>query len=155
MLARDVMTTDFHSLKPDIPLHKALEPLWQIHHFEAPVVEDGRLVGMVNIRNLVRQSLPRYLLEAEMGDVSYAPDLHQVTDRMRAMGRKTVREVMVTHYRKVSADTALFAVAALLMKEDTKEAHNVAVVDDNGRLEGLISEWDILRHVFGQLDFDG
>ncbi|HKJ71238.1 MAG TPA: CBS domain-containing protein [Gammaproteobacteria bacterium] len=148
MLASDVMTTEIRTLDPETRVRDALEDFWSGRLFEAPVTENGRIVGMLNLRHLIRQALPGYLLEEEMGDVSFAPDLEQVARRACEEGDKRVRDMMLTRFRTVRQDTALFAVATKLLKEDTKEAQHVAVVDGQGQLLGLVSEWEILRHIY-------
>jgi len=99
--------------------------------------------------------LPSYIRDdRHFNNLTFAPDLHQVTDRMHDMGRATVREVMSQQVRTVRPDTALLAVATALIRDEGKEARNVWVVDEEQKLVGQISEWEVMRHVFGQLDFE-
>ncbi|KPV41383.1 hypothetical protein AN478_02045 [Thiohalorhabdus denitrificans] len=154
MLARDVMSTDFFILTPDALVHQALEPVWENRRRELPVVEEGRFLGVLTMRELIRQALPSYIRnDRHFANLTFAPDLHQVTDRLQELGQRTVREVMSREVRKVGPDTALLAVATALIRDEDKEARNVWVVDDGHKLVGQISEWEVMRHIFGRLDF--
>ena len=156
MQASDVMTTDFFILAPDAPVHKALEPVWERRRREIPVVEEGRFVGVLTMRELIRRALPSYIRDDRHFDnLTFAPDLHQVTDRLREMGRGTVREAMSRQVRTVAPDTALLAVATALIRDEGKETRNVWVMDEEHRLLGQISEWEVMRHVFSQVEFEG
>ena len=155
MQASDVMTTDFFILNPDVPVHEALEPVWERRRREIPVVEDGRFVGVLTMRELIRRALPSYIRDdRHFANLTYAPDLHQVADRIKGMGQATVREAMSKEVRKVAPETALLAVATALIRDEGKETRNVWVVEDGHKLVGQISEWEVLRHVFHQLAFD-
>ena len=154
MYASDVMSTDFFILAPDAPVHEALEPVWDNRRREMPVVEKGRFVGVLTMRELIRGALPSYIRDdRHFSNLTFAPDLHQVSDRLHAMGKRSVREAMSEEVRTVRPDTALLAVATALIRDEGKEARNVWVVDEEQKLVGQISEWEVLRHVFTSLDF--
>jgi len=156
MLASDVMTTDFFILDPDVPVHQALEPVWERRRREMPVVEGGRFVGVLTMRELIHRALPSYIRDDRHFDnLTFAPDLHQLSDKLKDMGQATVREAMSQQVRTVAPDTSLLAVATALIRDEGKETRNVWVVDDGHQLVGQISEWEVLRHVFQQLDFGG
>jgi len=156
MLASDVMTTDFFILDPDVPVHQALEPVWERRRREIPVVEGGRFVGVLTMRELIHRALPSYIRDDRHFDnLTFAPDLHQLSDKLKDMGQATVREAMSQQVRTVAPDTSLLAVATALIRDEGKETRNVWVVDDGHQLVGQISEWEVLRHVFQQLDFGG
>jgi CBS domain-containing protein len=155
MLASDVMTTDFFILDPDVPVHKALEPVWERRRREIAVVDGGRFVGVLTMRELIRRALPSYIRDdRHLDNLAFAPDLRQVTERLKAMGQTTVREAMSAQVRVVAPDTSLLAVATALIRDEGKETRNVWVVDGDRKLVGQISEWEVLRHVFHQVAFD-
>lgn len=155
MLASDVMTTDFFILDPEVPVYQALEPVWERRRREIPVVDEGRFVGVLTMRELIHRALPSYIRDdRHFANLTFAPDLHQITDRMKDLGSSTVREAMSREVRTVATDTSLLAVATALIRDEKKETRNVWVVDDEDKLVGQISEWEVLRHVFQQLDFN-
>ena len=58
--------------------------------------------------------------------------------------RKTARDVMQTHVVQVSADDPLSVVERLFFEEGI---HGAPVVDDEGRVNGVITTTDLLRAV--------
>ena len=97
MLASDVMTTDFFILDPDVPVHQALEPVWERRRREIPVVEQGRFIGVLTMRELIHRALPSYIRDDRHFDnLNFAPDLHQLSDRLREQGKATVRDAHIT-----------------------------------------------------------
>jgi CBS domain-containing protein len=156
MLASDVMTTDFFILDPDVPVHQALEPVWERRRREIPVVDQGRFIGVLTMREIIHRALPSYIRDNRHFDnLTFAPDLHQLSDRLQEQGKTTVRQAMSAEVRKVAPDTSLLAVATALIRDEGKETRNVWVVDEGQHLVGQISEWEVLRHVFQRLDFEG
>jgi len=63
-----VMITDFRGLRPDDPLAHAVEHVVAGFQQDFPVVEDGRLVGVLT-RNDLAAALGRYGPETRVGDV--------------------------------------------------------------------------------------
>ena len=156
MLASDVMTTDFFILEPDVPVHQALDPVWERRRREIPVVEQGRFIGVLTMRELIHRALPSYIRDdRHFANLTFAPDLHQLSDRLQELGKTTVREAMSAEVRTVAPDTSLLAVATALIRDEGKETRNVWVVNEQQQLVGQISEWEVLRHVFQHLDFEG
>ena len=62
------MITDFRALRPDDPLAQAVEHVVAGFQQDFPVVEDGRLVGVLT-RNDLAAALGRYGPETRVGDV--------------------------------------------------------------------------------------
>src|SRR5260370_20103447 len=64
------MITDFRTLRPDDPLGRAVEYLLAGYRQDFPVVEDGRLVGVLQ-RDDLSAALGKYGLEAPVRDVMH------------------------------------------------------------------------------------
>ncbi|HKL78152.1 MAG TPA: CBS domain-containing protein [Gammaproteobacteria bacterium] len=155
MLASDVMSTDFHILSPGEPVHQALDAVWERRRREIPVVDQDQFVGVLTMRELIRQALPSYIRDdRHFANLTFAPDLRQVTERLRDMGRATVGEAMSRQVRTVAPDTALLAVATALIRDEGKETRNIWVVDGDHHLRGQISEWEVLRNIYATVEFD-
>lgn len=60
--AEDVMTRDVHTVGPDTDIEDLVELMVHQHANPVPVVEDGRLVGIVSRSDLV------HLMAAELGE---------------------------------------------------------------------------------------
>jgi CBS domain-containing protein len=105
-----VMITDIHTLRPDDPLSRAVEYLLAGFQEDFPVVEGGRLVGV----------LTRNDLAAALG--KYGPDA-------------PVRDVMRTDF--VTADPRDMLQTAFARLQDC-DCHTLPVVQD-GRLLGVVT----------------
>jgi CBS domain-containing protein/rubredoxin len=113
--ARDVMTADPITVRPDASVHEAAELLSEHRVSGLPVCDaNGNLVGVVSEFDLIARS-----------------------------GR-TVGDVMTRDVVSVKEHATLEAVRAVLVSRRLKRA---PVVDDAGRLVGLISRADLVREL--------
>ena len=129
MKIADVMTVDPRSLPADTGLAQALSSMAQRHIRHVPVVEAGRVVGVVSDRDL---------LAATGGEPQ------------RAEGR-TLREVM--HAPPVTArpdDTLVTAAVEI----GVRKIGSLPVVDDEHRLVGILTDTDLMG-VFVRSSRDG
>ncbi len=116
---RDVMTSDVFTLSTRTSVDDAARSLTLHKVSGAPVLERGRIVGLVSNTDLVD---PRY--------------------RSRGTGAVTVAEAMTNAvYGVRPGDPVMLAVR--LMAE--QGIHRVVVVDDHGKLVGIVSSMDVLR----------
>lgn len=113
--ARDVMTADPITVRPEASVHEAAELLAERRVSGLPVCDpNGNLVGILSEFDLIARS-----------------------------GR-TVGEVMTRDVVSVKEHATLDAVRAVLVSRRLKR---VPVVDDAGRLVGLISRADLVREL--------
>ncbi len=129
MLVRDWMTRDVVTVTPDTSLMNARRLLdtYEIRHL--PVVEHGRVVGMVSDRNLRTSD----------------PALRSALDTLRsdlAEGRfRPVASLMSAPARTVAPTDTLASASALMMAERIGAVPVVA----GGRIVGILSLVDCLR----------
>jgi acetoin utilization protein AcuB len=136
MRVSDIMTRSVITLHEEDNLERILRELGQLRFHHLPVVDDGRVVGMVSQRDL----LGHLVSDLEPGPVAQARE-------RRLLEQTFVRDVMHTHVKTVSEDT-LVAAAATDMLELRIGA--LPVVDRGGRLVGIVTEHDLLRMVAGR-----
>ncbi len=60
MLVSDVMTTDLTTITPDMHLLRIIDIMIKKHVRRLPVLEDGKLVGMVYLSRVFQQLLGRF-----------------------------------------------------------------------------------------------
>jgi CBS domain-containing protein len=127
----EVMQREFMHLAPDDGLDfvEEIMDLGRVRHF--PVLEDGRLVGIVSQRDLLAASLTRVL---DFEGAHRRAFLHSVE----------VREVMTRSVRTVKPETTLAEVARLL------DRHKIGcvVVTEGERPVGLVTETDLLARAY-------
>lgn len=115
----DIMTRQLVTLKPtdDLALAESILALGRFRHL--PVVEDGRLLGLITHR-----------------------DLLSVWAKATALGQRLVpaREVMQTNLATATPDTPVFEVAHLMHENK----FGCMPVVERGRLVGIVTEADFL-----------
>jgi len=100
MLIRDIMTHNVITIPSDTPVLEA-ERIMGFHKFERlPVVDKGKLVGLVTKDNLLKAS-PSNATSFSRGELHYL------------LSRLTVKEIMVKKVVTVSPDTSVEKAAAL------------------------------------------
>jgi CBS domain-containing protein len=136
---RDAMTADAMTVTPSLALRDAVERLVGRGFRALPVVDDGgQLVGMVTNRDLVE----RGGLEARVELLgAMAPEARAaILERLDPARR--VADVMTAAPVSIRASDTL-ARATHLMAE--RRLKRLPVVEDGGRLVGIVSRMDILR----------
>ena len=123
---KDIMTTDVVTTTSDVDVIYAFEKLMEYKISSLPVVEDGKLIGIITAtdvgHNLI---LDKYELGTSVG------------------------EIMITSVVTISPDDTL-ETAIKAMKESTSSSgilNQLPVVDD-GKLVGIISDGDIIQEIF-------
>lgn len=149
--ARDVMIPHVVTVSPDLPLDALQDLLLAERIGGVPVLERGRLVGMVSRSDIVRalsleRSLAGVVADSLVG-AEFAPGEDQgtgvvpdsVRERLRA---HRVRDVMITDILSVSPDAPVAEVARIMVD---RHVHRLPVVAPDGRLEGIIGSLDLVR----------
>ena len=136
MKVRDLMTTDPITTTPDAPLKEAARMMVREKISGLPVMEGGKLVGMVTEGDFLRQEANRdqpyrlSLLEALFGDRGAEPAV------------ETVGEVMSEPVITITPDATVSEAARVMSHRKVKR---LPVVDDEGELIGVISRADIVN----------
>jgi acetoin utilization protein AcuB len=127
MLVRDVLTPNVISVSPKTTLPEAVRLMRERGIRHLPVVEDGKLVGIVSDRDLKRA----------MASPATSLEVHELT---YLLNRLAVGEIMT---RTVITIGAMFPVeeAARLM---VMEKVSALPVTDADRLIGIVTETDVL-----------
>jgi CBS domain-containing protein/anti-sigma regulatory factor (Ser/Thr protein kinase) len=123
---REVMTPAAKVVTPDLPMAQVLELFRQARISGAPVVANDDLVGIVSIEDLIR-SLTRGSLEAP------------------------VRDYMTTELITASASDPV--VEALKLFDQT-QVGRLPVLDEKGKLAGIITKGDITHGLLKELQRD-
>ena len=152
LLARDIMQQRVLNVSPDMPIPELVDFLISHRVSGVPVIEKGKVVGIVSRSDLVRAvSLERSLAgivaegveqeEFAPGEVPPIPGLR--SSAVQALQNRSVRTIMVTNPISVSPDTPVVDVARIMV---ARHMHRV-LVTDGARLLGLISSLDVVRLV--------
>jgi acetoin utilization protein AcuB len=127
------MTCDPATVGPNDPLRKVIELLRRRDIRSVPVLEDGRLIGIVTDRD-VRQVAPGY------------PLLHDEKEIRRYTERLTVTAAMTADPMTIAPDAPLIDAAKVL---ETYRISALPVVDGT-ELVGMLTVTDLLREFVEQ-----
>lgn len=128
MYVKSRMTANPYTVSPDTPVTEAYELLRKHQIRRLPVVENGKLIGIVTDRELQRVS-PSTATSLSIFEVNYLLSKTKVRDAMTKGPLITVNE------------NKLVEEAAVLMRDHSVGA--LPVVNDDDRLVGIITETNI------------
>jgi acetoin utilization protein AcuB len=134
MLVRDWMTQDPQTVTPKAPVMEAMQRLREGGFRRLPVVQDGRLVGIVTDRDL-KEATPSKSTTLSVYELNYL------------LSKLTVKDVMQRAVITIGPDEP-FERAALLMEE-----HRISglPVVEAGKVVGMLTITDVLRAFVGFL----
>ena len=151
-LARDLMTTTLTTVRPALPLSELNETLLREDISGAPVVEEGRLVGIISQSDVVRavaavqesaaETVSDYYQEPPFRGVMARGYLPRESDVVgQRLAELCVRDAMSTRLITVSPETRAEQVAAQLIRYGI---HRVLVAEED-KLLGTISSLDLVQ----------
>jgi len=143
--ARDLMTSDPATIGPDASVTDAARLIVDRSVGALPVLEDGKLVGIVTESDLILQDVriefPTYLHLLD-GFIMYPPAVTRFEHELKRAAAAHVSDVMTADPIVVTDGMPLPDIATLLVD---REISRVPVIDDNGELIGIVSKHDIVR----------
>jgi CBS domain-containing protein len=132
MKVRDLMSTDVATIgrNDELTIADDIMKMKRLRHL--PVVEEGRLVGILTQRDLFHAALSTALNFGEKAQKEFLKTV-------------VVKEVMTDEVRTIGPDADVKEAARLLIE------HRIGClpVVDNGKLVGIVSETDLLRAIAG------
>lgn len=128
-LVRDIMTREVVTLYEEDNLEKVEEGMQKYRFRHLPVVDDGRLVGLVTQRDILRASA--------------SPMEPGGAQRTRVLKQQLfVRDIMQSEVSTVRAETPLQEAGKIML--DAKLGC-LPVVNGDGNLVGIVTEADFLK----------
>ena len=149
-LVRDVMTTDVLTFRPTDTVEAAARALAERKLGGAPVVDDyGIVLGLLEDDDLIVQDTRLHFptVISVFGAYLELPSSvrHFESDLRKAVGA-TVADVMDAGAPTCREDDTLESVATVLHERNISR---MPVVDDDGRLVGIVSRGDLVRAIVG------
>jgi acetoin utilization protein AcuB len=129
MLVKYWMSTNVITVDEDASMMKASRLMKQHGIQHLPVVNKGRLVGIVSDRDL-KEARPSKATTLDIHELYY------LLDQLK------IRELMAHKLQTSHANDTIEKAAALMLKHDISA---LPVVNDEGRLEGIITKGDLFR----------
>jgi len=141
--AKDIMTTDVITVRPDTEINQAARLLVENQINGVPVVNDaGDVLGILCQSDLIAQQkqLPIPSVFSFLDGFFPLTSIKQMEKQVRKITALTVSEAMSPHPVTVDPDTCIEAIAALMVD---RNFHTLPVVRD-GRLMGIVGKKDVL-----------
>jgi CBS domain-containing protein len=144
--AGDVMSGEVTSVEPGAPVRRIVELILGRPYRALPVLERGRVVGIITGSDLVERAGLGVRLELlpRLGQTELERQLEALAGRPT-----TAADVMTPGPVCVAQATTLPAVALLMARRRLKR---LPVVDGAGALIGMVSRYDLLRSAAGGLE---
>lgn len=144
VLARDIMTAPVVTVPPGMSVKDLVGVFRDKRIGGVPVVEDGKLVGIVTEGDLMAMDAdihyPHYF---ELFDsIIYLGSQKKFKDQLEKAAAATVRDLMTERVKTVAPDDPARR-AATLMSDNRFD--RVPVVDADGVVVGIISRHDIIK----------
>jgi CBS domain-containing protein len=142
MKAKDIMTSPVTTVGPDTTVSEIAALLFERRISAVPVVQDGRLVGMVSEADLLHRHEIGTDCIAQSGSWwlrLFSAD-RSIEEYIKSHARQA-RDIMTREVVSVAPETAAAAIATVL---ETRGIKRVPVVDD-GALVGIVSRANLVQ----------
>ncbi len=138
---KDVMTREVRSVRPAASLSQVVELLIEEGIKAAPVVDDGKIVGIITGGDLLTRAGMglRISLQRSLPSDIFSEQMAQLTEE-----GKTAKDIMTSPVVTIGEGELITKAAALMSEKNVKR---LPVVNKNGELVGIISRLDILSLV--------
>ncbi len=153
--ARDIMNTPVISVNDESSLQDVIELLSKHNFSGVPVVNDKNIVvGVLSDTDIVRYShqisiVPFADLSGWISPYAEISDLASLRKNIELLSKTKVAQVMTKKLFTATADTEITEVAKIMSR---RRINRVPIVDEDGKLLGIVTRADIVRNMAGKLD---
>ena len=141
---REIMTGEPVTVTPDMTVTEVAKLMVEKRVGALPVLEEGRLVGIVTEGDLIMQDVklefPTYMHLLD-GYILYPPATARFESELKKAVAATVRDVMTSDPVTVQVDSSIEDAATLLVERDVSRLP----VLDGDHLVGIVSKYDVVR----------
>ncbi len=137
--ARDIMETDFFTVRPDSTVPEAVRAFKEATRkldrrvFGMAVVnQDGQLVGMISMYDILVLMRPKHIhIWGEMNDINFTGFIHEILERAKSI---LVGDLMSTDVITVTPDTHLLLIVDIMTR---KHIRRIPVIEA-GKMIGMV-----------------
>lgn len=143
LTAGDVMTEDVIVIEPDASVEEAAKILSEHNISGLPVVEDGKLMGIVSEKDLIvkdkKLHFPDYI--NLLGGYIYLESHKKFEKEFKKFIAVKVKELMTEDVTTIAPETPVDEIASLMVEKDI---NRLPVVEDE-RLVGIVTRADLVK----------
>ncbi len=142
---KEIMSTNVVSISPDADITEATRLLLKNRFNGLPVVdENNKVIGIICQSDLIVQQkrIPVPTLFSFLDGYIPLTSTKKIEHEIQKIAAIKVADAMTTNPVTVKPDTRIETVAALMVDNNF---HTLPVLDDEGRLAGIVGKEDILK----------
>ncbi|MBI5442093.1 MAG: CBS domain-containing protein [Deltaproteobacteria bacterium] len=143
--AKDIMTREVFTVPPQMPLDELARRFSEQRVSGFPVLgAEGSLLGVVTETDLIHQNERLHIPTtfALFDSVFILGTSKGLEEEVRRVAATTVQEIMTREPVTVQPEATVSEVATLMSE---RGVHTIPVVDQDGRLVGVIGKLDVIR----------
>ncbi len=143
LMVKDIMRHSVATVTPDDSLKEVANEMFHDRLSALAVVDDdGKLVGVINDRDLIKAALPDY--KALIDNLNYSMDIEPFEELLKNEDKIKVSQLYRTDYEVTTPDTRIVEVAAMMIFKDIRR---VFVTTEDNKLCGILLRKDIVNMV--------
>lgn len=147
MTVASIMMPNPLTMRADQTVGEAVKLLREHRFRSVPVLEtDGRMLGQFSVHTILQLIMPKVATMRGMGMLRIGflrDDMDDLRRRLSDEWDEPLRDHAKTEVDVILADTPM--TQTLLSLYDRQE--NLPVVDESGKLIGILSYWDVIDHL--------
>jgi mannitol/fructose-specific phosphotransferase system IIA component (Ntr-type) len=142
LMVKDVMRHHVASVTPQDTLKDVANEMFR-HRLSALAVidKDGKLVGVINDRDLIKVALPDY--KALISNLNYSMDVEPFEELLKQEDKIKVSQLFRTDFEVTTPETRIVEVAAMMIFKDVRRVF----VTQKGKLVGVLLRKDIVNMI--------
>jgi CBS domain-containing protein len=148
---RDLMTTDVLAFQPTDEVRAAMAALVEKGVDAAPVVDGGRVVGLLSTGDLIVAAgevhVPN-VISLLGASIELPGERKRFEEDLRRAVGGTVGDVMTRDPQTIDPDSTMEQAATLM---HTHDVSRLPVVDGEGRLVGILARGDVVRSLMADV----
>jgi CBS domain-containing protein len=147
MLVKDVMSKNVITISPQDSIIQALEKMAENNISGLIVVKNEKVVGVISESDILRvfkSSVPeiKAFASATLSILLLLEKEMELFGEMKKVGKLKVKDLMSKKVFSVKPEDTILEAARIMSKKDVRR---LPVIDENGKLVGVISRTDILK----------
>ena len=143
--AKDIMTEEVITIDPGTSVEEAAELMSQYNVSGLPVLENGKLVGIVTEKDLIikdkKLHFPEYI--NLIGGIIYLESYKKFQEEFKKYIAVKVNDLMTKHVETINPDTPVSEIAELMSREEV----NRLPVLDGDELVGIVTRGDLIKNM--------
>jgi CBS domain-containing protein len=147
MLVKDIMSKNVITISPEESVSDAIDKMAKNNISGLIVVEDEKVVGVISesdVLKIFKSEFPELKLSSNitLSILSLIKSGVKIISEIKKVGKLKVKDLMSKKVFSVKPEDTILQAARIMSKKDVRR---LPVIDENGKLVGVISRTDILR----------